>query len=61
MLASSRTSTRLGSLRLRFAIRSLNMRTVDVQADEAAFKKTQEAEQQQRARIKKVQENVDRM
>ncbi|KAI5900049.1 SDA1-domain-containing protein [Schizophyllum commune H4-8] len=46
--------------RMREQNEKIKQRRADVQADEAAFKKTQEAEQQQRARIKKVQENVDR-
>ncbi|KAL1730059.1 SDA1-domain-containing protein [Schizophyllum commune] len=46
--------------RIREQNEKIKQRRADVQADEAAFKKTQEAEQQQRARIKKVQENVDR-
>ncbi|KAI4293939.1 SDA1-domain-containing protein [Schizophyllum commune Loenen D] len=46
--------------RIREQNEKIKQRRADVQADEAAFKKTQEAEQQQRARIKKVQANVDR-
>ncbi|KAL1745436.1 SDA1-domain-containing protein [Schizophyllum fasciatum] len=46
--------------RIREQNEKIKQRRADVQADEAAFRKTQEAEQQQRARIKKVQENVDR-
>ncbi|TRM59483.1 SDA1-domain-containing protein [Schizophyllum amplum] len=46
--------------RIREQNEKIKQRRADVQADEAAFKKTQDAEQQQRARIRKVQENVDR-
>lgn len=47
-------------IRIREQNEKIKQRRADVQADEDAFKKTQEAERVKAAKTKKVQENIDR-